>query len=166
MSFKNKRFTQFFTAAAFLLPFTAAMANNIESVTATGFDEKNNHRPENMIDGDTKTRWAINEKDHSAVFKLKSEMAINNIALFPFKPVERQLTFDLATSTDNSQWTPLATGIVTSGKYDKGEKFVLKTPVKAQYLKITVHGTNVNKWSAISEVEVNSSKPLPETVLP
>lgn len=161
---KSSRLT--LCTTALMLFSSTVLANNVESVTASGFDEKNNHRPENMIDDNVKTRWAVNGKEHSAVLKLKSEMTIDNIALVPFKPAERQLKFDLLTSIDNSQWTPLAQGIETSGKYDKGEKFILKTPRKARYIKINVYGTNVNKWSALQEIDVNSTAPLPETKLP
>lgn len=155
-----------FTTTALILGSSLAFANNIESVTATGFDESKNHRPENMIDDNIKTRWAVNGTGHSATFTLKSDMKINNIVLIPFKPTERQLKFDLLTSTDNSTWTPLVNGLETSDKYDKGEKFVLKTPRDARYLKINVYGTNANKWSALIGVDVNSNEALPETTLP
>lgn len=166
MSFKKRGLLSLVAASTLMLCSGLAFANNFESVSATGFDEDKNHRPENMIDGNIKTRWAVNGLGNSATLKLKSDMKISNIVLIPFKPTERRLKFDLSTSTDNSTWTPLASGLETSDKYDKGEKFVLKTPRDARYLKIDVNGTNANKWSALIEVDVNSSEALPETMLP
>ncbi|MDR2227795.1 MAG: discoidin domain-containing protein [Providencia sp.] len=146
--------------------FNIAWANNIDSVSATGFDEAKGHKPENMIDGNIKTRWAVNGKMHSALFKLKDETLIDNVVLIPFKPLERQLKFDLLISKDNHHWVPIANNIQTSNKYDNGEKFILKKTITAQYLKINVYGTNVNKWSSLIQVEVNSSNTYPETTLP
>lgn len=166
MLLKKRTLFSLLTLTILLLISGLSLAGNIENVTATGFDESKNHRPENMIDGNIKTRWAVNGSGQSATFTLTRDMTINNIVLIPFKPTERRLKFDLLTSEDNQIWIPLATGLETSDKYDKGEKFVLKKPRKARYLKINVHGTNANKWSALIEVDVNSAQALPETALP
>lgn len=152
-------------SAALLLACSAtAFATQISGVTASGFDEKNGHKPEFMLDGNAKTRWAVSGKGNWAVFQLADETEIHNIVLHTFKPAERRLKFDLLVSQDNQTWVTLAQGVQTSTASLKGEKFVVK-PVKARWVKLQVHGTDINSWSSLHQVAVNSDEALPETAL-
>lgn len=146
---------------AFLLSLVTfgASATVVTHVTASGYDEKNGHLPQNAIDGSVKTRWAVNG-DGWLQLALAPGAEINNVVIVPFKAAERRLRFSLYWSADGQQWQPLAQQQVTASDAPLGQKWVF-SPVAASFLKIETFGTDVNKWSAINEVRINDDAPLP-----
>lgn len=137
---------------------------SLSAVDASGYDEKNGHKPEHMVDGSTKTRWAVNGGADWALFTLTKPIDLSNVVIIPFKATERRLKFDLLASLDNKNWITIGKGIVTSNQNKDGEKFTFP-PVNAKFIKLNVYGTDINKWSAIIAVEFNSAQALPETPL-
>lgn len=146
---------------AFLLSLVTfdASATVVTHITASGYDEKNGHLPQNAIDGSVKTRWAVNG-DGWLQLALAPGAEINNVVIVPFKAAERRLRFSLYWSADGQQWQPLAQQQVTASDAPLGQKWVF-SPVAASFLKIETFGTDVNKWSAINEVRINDDAPLP-----
>lgn len=146
---------------AFLLSLVTfdASATVVTHITASGYDEKNGHLPQNAIDGSVKTRWAVNG-DGWLQLALAPGAEINNVVIVPFKAAERRLRFSLYWSADGQRWQPLAQQQVTASDAPLGQKWVF-SPVAASFLKIETFGTDVNKWSAINEVRINDDAPLP-----
>ncbi len=146
---------------AFLLSLVTfgASATVVTHVTASGYDEKNGHLPQNAIDGSVKTRWAVNG-DGWLQLALAPGAEINNVVIVPFKAAERRLRFSLYWSADGQRWQPLAQQQVTASDAPLGQKWVF-SPVAVSFLKIETFGTDVNKWSAINEVRINDDAPLP-----
>lgn len=156
------------TIALMLFPVISNATINsavaVSGITASGYDEKNGHKPQFMVDGSKKTRWAVNGEHHWVLFTLDQVNDISNFVILPFKPTERRLKFDVLASLNNTDWITIGKDIHTSNLYPDGEKFTFP-PVKAKFIKINVYGTDVNKWSAVTEIEFNSAKSLPETPL-
>ncbi|MGP2427837.1 discoidin domain-containing protein [Yersinia sp. 2538 StPb PI] len=134
-------------------------AAQIVAVTASGYDSEKGHVPANIADGDVKTRWAASG-DSWIQLELDKAQSIENILVVPFKPTERKLKFSIAYSSDGKSWQPLAQGLETSTANKSGEKLTF-TPVTAKYIKLDTFGTDINKWSAINEVAINSAATAP-----
>lgn len=82
----------------------------------------------------------------------------------PFKATERKLKFAIAYSTDGKTWQSLAEGLETITADKKGEKLTF-SPINAKYIKLETFGTDVNKWSAINEVAINSLATVPSRAI-
>ncbi|CCV59709.1 discoidin domain-containing protein [Yersinia enterocolitica] len=137
-------------------------AAQIVAVTASGYDSEKGHVPANVADGDVKTRWAA--FGESWVQLELDEQSIENILIVPFKPTERKLKFSIFYSNDGKNWQPLAEGLETSSADKNGEKLTF-TPVTAKYIKLDTFGTDVNNWSAINEIAINSAAALPSRAI-
>lgn len=147
--------------AAFLLGtlFCApGYAAQIVAVTASGYDSAKGHVPANIADGDVKTRWAASGEANWVQFELDKAQSIENILIVPFKATERKLKFAIAYSIDGNNWQTLAEKLETStaDKDKEGEKLTFP-PINAKYIKLDTFGTDVNKWSAINEIAINSA---------
>lgn len=142
-----------------LFSMTAAQAAQVVNVTASGYDADKGHTPANIADGNVKTRWAVNG-DGWVQLELDKAESIENIVLVPFKAEERRLKFSLSWSADGKSWTRIADNLVTSSNASGGEKFTFPA-VNARFIKLDTFGTDVNKWSAISEISFNSAAQLP-----
>lgn len=146
-------------AALFGLFSLSTHAVQITNVTASGYDADKGHTPANIADGDVKTRWAVNGEGWVQL-ELDKAQSVENILLVPFKAEERKLKFSIAYSADGKSWTPLASNLMTSNNAKQGEKFTFPA-VNARFIKLETFGTDVNKWSAISEVSINSAAQVP-----
>ncbi|AJJ57152.1 F5/8 type C domain protein [Yersinia pseudotuberculosis IP 32953] len=146
--------------ALFCVPVYAAQ---IVAVTASGHDSEKGHVPANIADGDVKTRWAASG-DSWIQLELDKAQSIENILIVPFKATERKLKFAIAYSTDGKTWQSLAEGLETITADKKGEKLTF-SPINAKYIKLETFGTDVNKWSAINEVAINSLATVPSRAL-
>ncbi|UXD23049.1 Putative exported protein precursor [Yersinia enterocolitica] len=138
-------------------------AAQIVAVTASGYDSEKGHVPANVADGDVKTRWAASGESWVQL-ELDKEQSIENILIVPFKPTERKLKFSIFYSNDGKNWQPLAEGLETSSADKNGEKLTF-TPVTARYIKLDTFGTDVNNWSAINEIAINSAAALPSRAI-
>lgn len=146
-------------AGLFGLFSLAAQAAQIVNVTASGYDTDKGHTPANIADGNVKTRWAVNGEGWVQL-ELDKAQSVENIMLVPFKAEERKLKFSIAYSTDGKSWTKLADNLVTASDAKDGEKFTFPA-VTARFIKLETFGTDVNKWSAINEVSINSAAQVP-----
>ncbi|WP_145579506.1 discoidin domain-containing protein [Yersinia vastinensis] len=141
----------------------SSYAAQIVAVTASGYDSEKGHVPANIADGDIKTRWAASGESWIQL-ELDKEQAIDNILIVPFKPTERKLKFSIAYSSDGKSWQPLAERLETSTADKNGEKLTF-APVTAKYIKLETFGTDVNKWSAINEIVINSAAAVPSRAI-
>lgn len=142
---------------------TSGYAAQIVAVTASGYDSDKGHVPANIADGDIKTRWAANGESWIQL-ELDKEQSIENILILPFKPTERKLKFSISYSSDGKSWSPLAEGLETSTANANGEILTF-APINARYIKLNTFGTDLNKWSAINEVAINSTATLPHRAI-
>lgn len=138
-------------------------AAQVVAVTASGYDSVKGHVPANIIDGNVKTRWAASGESWIQL-ELDKSQSIENILIVPFKSSERKLKFSIFYSKDGKSWQPLAKGLETSTAAKNGEKLTF-SPVTAKYIKLETFGTDVNNWSGINEVAINSAAEVPSRVI-
>lgn len=62
---------------------------------------------EAVLDGDPETRWAANGPDHWLQFRLAPQAATERIGLSWYMGDRRQAKFEVETSPDGQQWTPV-----------------------------------------------------------
>ncbi|WP_392562952.1 discoidin domain-containing protein [Orbus sturtevantii] len=140
----------------------SAYAVDVKTVSASSYDQKSNHTPANLIDGNTSTRWAASGKNNWVLFEFKQEEKIDNIAINSFKSKERLLSFSISYSLDGNQWVDIPGKYQTTAIENKlAEKFVFSHPITAKYIRLNTFGTNYNNWSAINDVDFNSTSLLP-----
>lgn len=72
------------------------------SAAAEGFPVKN------LFDGNPDTRWAAQGRDHWVQFRLDPNMSINRIGLAWYGTDIRNPKFEIETSVDGKDWTPVA----------------------------------------------------------
>jgi hypothetical protein len=72
------------------------------SAAAEGFPVKN------LFDGNPDTRWAAQGRDHWVQFRLDPNMSINHIGLAWYGTDIRNPKFEIETSVDGKNWTPVA----------------------------------------------------------
>ncbi|WP_315708552.1 discoidin domain-containing protein [Brenneria uluponensis] len=136
----------------------------IAAVHASAYDETNGHKPDNAIDGNVGTRWAAQGKETWITLELAKNEKVTNVALVPFRETERSLKFSLYLSKDNKKWEKVGQDLMTNKADKAGEKFSFPATT-ARYIKLVTNGTDVNNWSAINEIMINSDKDLPSTTV-
>lgn len=146
-----------------LLFSSLTQAALVHQVTASGFDAANGNTIANITDSNPKTRWAIPSSGWIEL-ELTNKTELSNFLIIPFKGDERQLKFDVVYSNDHVNWTQLTQKISTDADSKNGELFTFK-PIRAKYVKFNVYGTNVNHWSAINEIEFNSTKQVKQVAI-
>ncbi|WP_392563543.1 discoidin domain-containing protein [Orbus wheelerorum] len=140
----------------------AVYAADINKVSASNYDQKNNHNPANLVDSNTSTRWASSGKHNWVLFEFKAIEKIDNIVINSFKSKDRTLFFSVSYSLDGRTWVDISKQYQTTLIDDKlAEKFAFSKPIKAKYIRLNTFGTNYNNWSAINEISFNDVSVLP-----
>ncbi|MEO7801847.1 MAG: discoidin domain-containing protein, partial [Ginsengibacter sp.] len=105
----------------------------------------------NLIDGDKTTRWAATGNGNFIAADLGGLNNILQLKIAWFKGDERVTFFDVETSVDGTKWIKVYTG-KSSGKTLDFETYTL-TAGNARYARIIGHGTNIDRWNALNEIE-------------
>ena len=109
--------------------------------------------PANTVDGSLSTRWSANGDGQWIRYDLGSTKTVTWLKLAWLNGDSRVYTFDVQVSADGSAWTTIATGLQSSGTTTALELF--NTPNNtARYVRYVGHGSNVNLWNSVTEVEV------------
>ncbi len=120
------------------------------AVTASSHD---GNVPANTVDGSLGTRWSANGDGQWIRYDLGSTKTVTWVKLAWLNGDSRVYTFDVQISTDGSAWSTIATGLQSSGTTTALELF--NTPNNsARYVRYVGHGSNVNLWNSVTEVEV------------
>lgn len=123
----------------------------VSSVTASGFQTGN--PPENTIDGSLTTRWACQGIGQWIKYDLGSVRKIDKIKIAFYNGDSRLAYFDIDVSNDNSTWTRILTGGVSSGTTTGLEEFDFPD-TSARYLRIIANGNSTSDWNSYYEVEI------------
>ena len=127
------------------------LSMQISAVTASGYQAGN--PPENTIDGSMTTRWASQGRTEWIKYDLGFMREIQKIKIAFYNGNSRIAYFDIHVSNDNSTWTPVLTGGVSSGATTDFEEFDFPD-TSARYLRITAKGTSASDWNSYFEVEI------------
>jgi hypothetical protein len=113
--------------------------------------------PNNIVDGNTATKWSSNGDNQWLLLKLAGPFKISHVVLAFLQGQQYQSFFDLYASKDNIIWEHILTS-VASCKFS-GERQVFDFPALNKntdylYLKYIGHGNSLNKLNTISEFEI------------
>lgn len=129
-------------------PVPIAIKLPVYAVMASADDDKVG----NLIDGNTATRWAAQSDGSFFAADLGGLDNVQQLKIAWFRGNERATTFDVQTSVDGIGWTNVYTG-KSSGKTLDFETYYL-TGVNTRYVKVVGHGTDIDSWNAINEIEL------------
>lgn len=132
------------------VPYTSTSV--VKAPTASVIASSNDGNvPANTIDGDLNTRWSAYGNQWIR-FSFDSTILLKWVNIAWYKGDQRSYAFDIQTSSDSINWITVFNGL-SSGTTNGLETYDVKDTA-AQYVRIFVHGNNVNKWDAITEVEL------------
>ncbi|MFN3404243.1 MAG: discoidin domain-containing protein [Cytophagaceae bacterium] len=113
--------------------------------------------PANVLDNDLNTRWSANGVGQWLLLCLGTERNINAIQIAFYNGNLRVSNFDVLTSVDGITFTPVLTGMTSSGRSLDLESFAFRT-VRAKFVRIVGNGNSSNSWNSFTEVKVNEAK--------
>ncbi|WP_298941916.1 polysaccharide lyase family 7 protein [uncultured Psychromonas sp.] len=127
-------------------------------VISSASDDGSNdgHGPENTIDKDTTadSRWSSNGIGKTITYDLGADMSVKELAVKWYKGSERSSYFDIHTSTNNSNWTSVLSGGISSGGDSSYEKIDV-TDTEARYVRVTGNGNSAgSSWNSIVETQI------------
>jgi uncharacterized repeat protein (TIGR02059 family) len=132
----------------------------ISDVQASDFEATN--FPQNVIDGDFSSKWAISGDNQWLLLKLKGHYMISHIELAFLKGQNYSSFFDIYASQDNVIWEPV---LLNAASCDfSGDAQVFDFPASFAgteygYLKLIGHGNSEDNTNIISEFTVFSLIP-------
>ncbi|GDY25801.1 hypothetical protein AHAT_16910 [Agarivorans sp. Toyoura001] len=128
---------------------------NLTIASASDNGSNDGHGPENAIDGNlsTESRWSSQGIGKQIVFDLQANANVTSMDVVFLKGDQRSSYFDVATSSDNSNWTPVLTGAMSSGIESGYESFDISDS-DARYVRVTGQGNSANNWNSIIEAKV------------
>jgi beta-galactosidase len=138
-------------------PVKKKLTMSVSAVTASGFQTGNT--PENTIDGNMTTRWSCQGVGSWIKYDLGFVREIQKIKIAFYNGNSRRAYFDIHVSDDNSTWTPVLTGGISSGTTIDFEEFDFPD-TSARYLRITGNGNSGSNWDWNSYCEVEICGPL------
>ena len=114
------------------------------------------YTPELVIDGDTtpNSRWSSEGTNKAIILDLGEEKELGALKIKWYQGAERQASFFIDTSSDNTQWTEVLPTKDSSGRHS-GFELVNITSVNARYIRITGLGNTNNDFNSIIEVEAH-----------
>lgn len=139
-------------SGTFTPPAGATAKFSIPGASVTASDNDGNV-PANTVDGSLSTRWSANGDPEWIRFDLGSTKTIEYVKIAWLNGDSRVYTFDLQKSADGSSWTTIASGLTSSGTSLALQTFNI-TDTATRYLRYVGHGSNVNLWNSVTEVEV------------
>lgn len=112
------------------------------------------HKPSKLIDGDTSddSRWSSEGTDAYVTLELDDTYLIDELSVKWFKGSSRNYYFDLAVSTDKSEWTTVTYDIETS-KTSDFEGYELGG-ISARYVRVRSDGNSSNDWNSMIEANL------------
>ncbi|UUZ92053.1 discoidin domain-containing protein [Paenibacillus sp. P25] len=128
-----------------------AKLNVYASAVSASADDGN--IPANTVDGDLNTRWSASGDGQWIKFDLGANKKVSYIKIAFFNGNTRTSTFDIQTSTDNTNFTTVQAN-VTSTLSDALQTFNFTDVDPVRYVRIVGHGNSSNAWNSYTEVEI------------
>jgi len=117
-------------------------------------DAQASNLPANTVDGDLETRWSAMGDGQWIRYDLGAEMNVQFLKMAWFNGADRQGSFEVEVSNDDSSWTSVTGGIVQSSGTTTSLEEVDVTDTVARYVRIVGYGNTSNSWNSITEVEI------------
>ena len=114
--------------------------------------------PANTVDGNLGTRWSGSGDGAWIRFDLGSPRAVSRVTVAAYQGNLRRNRFDLQRSDDGALWSPILTGLSTSGTTTAEQAFDFPA-VTTRYLRYHGHGASLNAggtstWNSVTEVSL------------
>ncbi len=122
----------------------------VVGVTASGYNERRDDRPANVLDADPTTRWAQEGAGSWIQFDLGQSRSVDSLYVSWFKGDRRAAGYEVLTSRDGDVWTRSADG-TSSGQSDGYERIGLEA-VQARYVRLVGLGNSRNDWVSVNDV--------------
>lgn len=119
------------------------------SVTASSND---GDIPANTLDGSLSTRWSAYGDGQWIQYDLGKAYTLRYLAIAFYDGTTRTQGFDIALSTDGTNWTTVYSGS-SGGTTNDFQTFPVPA-ISAEYVRIVGHGNSVNLWNSLTEVHV------------
>lgn len=125
--------------------------SDVSSEQTTATTSQNNLRY-GSYDRDISTRWSANGDGEWLVHDLGEVKKLDAVAVAFYLGSARKYTFDIAVSADGVNYTPMITGMTSSGTTDSAEIYKFNQSVNARYVKFIGHGSNAGLWNNVVEL--------------
>jgi len=124
-------------------------------VDASDDGSNDGHGPINAIDGDTSddSRWSSIGIGKAITLDLGAESSVKELEIKWYKGSSRSTYFDIDTSSDNSSWTSVLSGGISSGS-DSSYEEIDVTDTNARYVRVTGGGNASSEWNSMIEARV------------
>jgi hypothetical protein len=113
--------------------------------------------PDNIIDGNTLTKWSSNGDNKWLLLTFAGPFKISHIEVAFLHGQQYESYFDVYASTDTLTWEPILINAASCNF--SGERQIFNFPAENNnteysYLKYIGHGNAVNRWNNISEFRI------------
>ena len=128
----------------------------IKKYKVTATSEEAGHPANQIVDGliNLQSYWAANPYPQSVTIDLGKAEEIKGVHLWPFFTSKRYFQYTVEVSMDNKNWKQIVDmSKNTKTPTNKGDRFVLKSPVKCRYIKVNMLYHNQNKGVYLVEVK-------------
>ncbi|MBQ7387641.1 MAG: discoidin domain-containing protein [Clostridia bacterium] len=116
------------------------------------------NKPENVIDGDYKTRWSSDVPGAELTLELDRVYPVAYIGVSCFNGDERKTKIGVSVSEDGESYTRVIDNVMTEKK-SAMVPVSLGATYNAKFVKIHGYGNTQNAWTSIAEVRVYSPSP-------
>jgi uncharacterized repeat protein (TIGR02059 family) len=142
-----------------IMPYKPTLTKaKITNVEASNFESSD--YPNNIIDGNTATKWSSNGDNQWLLLKLGEPFKISYLELAFLQGQCYESYFDIYASKDNLTWESIMTNLSScdfSGDRQVFDFPVLNTNTEYSYLKYVGHENSLNTWNNISEFSIFGS---------
>lgn len=125
-------------------------------INASDDGTNDGHGPANTIDKNTsdESRWSSNGVGKTITYDLGVQATVKELAIQWYKGSTRSSYFDIHTSADNSNWTSVLAGGISSGA-DSSYEAIDVADSEARYVRVTGAGNSAgSSWNSIIETQV------------
>jgi hypothetical protein len=122
------------------------------TASASTYDTRCTCDASQAVDGNLSTRWSGDGSGAWLKLDLGSSKTVSYVKLAFYNGDARTFTFDIQTSTDNSNWTTRKSN-ATNALNNNLQTFDF-TDVSARYVRILGKGNTSNTWNSYTEFEV------------
>ncbi|MDR0428345.1 MAG: glycoside hydrolase family 88 protein [Dysgonamonadaceae bacterium] len=145
------------SSSTFIYPVPLSLTPPQTKITITAIGNQTGNPPSNVMDNNLGTRWAQEGRSGQWIkFDMGEPVNINAIDISFFKGNERVAYFDIDVSSDNKIFTPVLTGLESSGLTEELERYAFD-PVNARYIRIVCNSNSAatsEHWNSVTEVRV------------
>ncbi|MCU6707937.1 DNRLRE domain-containing protein [Paenibacillus sp. J5C_2022] len=124
----------------------------VQAVAASFSSPQDNNIPENTVDGNYSTIWAVEGDGHWIQYDLGAPTTVRSVSLAWFRGAERRAIFDIEVSDDTQNWTSVFSG-TASGETAQLENYGIGEHV-TRYIRIVGHGNTNSMWNSVAEARI------------